>query len=84
VRHSRRATSASNARLFPLRHEERQRDNCEWPGGMGGSGQRTGDKGDTTVAHKAGAPSRLMKAASVLVTLVGVALGFVSPSDALD
>lgn len=34
------------------------------------------------MAHTEGAPSRLRKAASVLVSLVGIMFGFVSPSDA--
>jgi hypothetical protein len=53
------------------------------PGGEGGAwpGEIRG-KGGGNVARLEGAPARLLKAASVLVSLVGVALGFVSPSDA--
>jgi hypothetical protein len=47
-------------------------------------GRHSGDKGETPVARRIRAPSRLVKAASVIVTLVGVAFGFVSPSDALQ
>ena len=52
------------------------------PGGGRRQAGETGEKGEANVAQLEGAPARLAKAASVLVSLVGVALGFVSPSDA--
>jgi hypothetical protein len=54
-------------------------------GGTGAVGPaHRGTRGSTTVAERASVLARLGKAASLLVTLLGVAFGFVSPSDALQ
>jgi hypothetical protein len=36
----------------------------------------------TTTAHTGGVQSRLRKGATVLISLIGIMFGFVSPSDA--